>query len=330
MREFGSFEGVYQAAKGDLKKSGIVSEPLAEELTDSLAREQSHRDWETLQKKGIRYCTMFHEEYPERLRSIFDPPKHLFRLGKPVPSKNCSVAIVGARDCTAYGRDMARLFAYRLSMAGIRVISGMARGIDGWAHQGALEAGKDTYAVLGSGVDVCYPSEHRRLYESIAKSGGILSEFVPGTRAKPQFFPLRNRIISALSDGLLVVEAKQRSGSLITADLALEQGKDVFVIPGRIGDPLSEGCNRLIRQGAMPVLSPEDILEYYEISTNNIEEIRTPKQQLVLDRIGESPVSLRELDSQLDLSMTEILKQILVLKENNHIREVARDCYIRK
>ncbi len=201
-------------------------------------------------------------EYPERLRPYERMPERLYVRGDlPDPSRK-SVAVVGARACSAYGRAEALRFAGTLARNGVQIISGLALGIDSWAHIGALEAGGRTVAVLGSGADVCYPVSHGELYRRILETdGGILSEFEPGTPPLPHHFPLRNRIISALADAVLVIEARRRSGSLITVSYALEQGKPVYAVPGRNGDAVSEGCNRLIADGAGAALDPGTILE---------------------------------------------------------------------
>ena len=200
--------------------------------------------------------------YPPILKMYDRMPAMLYVRGAlPDPEKK-SVAIIGARSCSPYGKKEAQRFAGVLAENGVQIISGMALGVDSWAHIGALEAGGMTVAVLGSGIDVCYPASHEELYRRILESGGgILSEYGPGTPAMPHHFPIRNRIISALADIVLVVEAKKKSGSLITASYALEQGKNIFAIPGRNGDPLSEGCNRLIADGAGVAWEPEILLE---------------------------------------------------------------------
>ena len=224
---------------------------------------------EIKQSREIRYISRESEAWPDRLLPYERMPRGLYVIGSlPDPEKK-SVAIVGARACSAYGRAEARRFARELAEAGVQIISGMACGIDGCAHEGALEAGGRTFAVLGSGVDVCYPRENIRIYEKLAAEGGLLSEYMPGTQPLPYHFPIRNRIISGLADLVLVVEARLRSGSLITADYALEQGKSIWAIPGKNADPLSQGCNRLIAQGAGLAMSPDDILEELGISRRN-------------------------------------------------------------
>lgn len=200
------------------------------------------------------------KEYPERLTQIQRPPELLYGCGRLPTADRKAVAIVGARGCSGYGRRMAEWFGSRLAAEGVTIISGMAEGIDGISQRAALAAGGDSTAVLGCGVDICYPAANRDLYRQLAGSGCLISEYAPGSRPEAWHFPQRNRIISGLADLVLVLEAREKSGSLITAEYALEQGKDVFALPGRVGDPLSAGCNRLIREGAGSALSPEDIL----------------------------------------------------------------------
>lgn len=223
-------------------------------------------------RQGIRYIWAGEPDYPERLKKIEDPPFGLYVKGRLPEERKPTVGIVGTRMASAYGRMQARHFAASLAAEGVQIISGMARGIDGIAGRGALDEGDDSFAVLGGGVDVCYPKENRDLYEALADRGGLISEYRPGLQPQNRFFPSRNRIISGLSDILLVIEARERSGTLITVDRALEQGKDVWALPGRIDDRNSAGCNELIRQGAGIALSPEMLLESLGIR----EEGRTP------------------------------------------------------
>lgn len=186
--------------------------------------------------------------------------RHFYR-GKLPDENEPAVAVIGARECSEYGRYVAEELGQYLGRAGIQVISGMARGIDGISQQAALSAGGTSYGVLGCGVDICYPAQNRRLYEELLEKGGLLSTYAPGTKPLPQHFPPRNRIVSGLSDALIVIEARQKSGTLITVDMALEQGRDVYVVPGRLTDRLSDGCNHLLTQGAGVFLSPESFAE---------------------------------------------------------------------
>lgn len=210
--------------------------------------------------RDIRLCTIEDEEYPNILKEIFSPPMVLYYRGTLVPDA-LRIAMVGARRMSHYGEALAVEFGRKLAAAGLTVVSGAARGIDTCAHRGSLEAGGRTVAVLGCGVDVAYPRENRRLLQAIAERGAVLSEYAPGTPPLPAFFPARNRIISGLAQGTLVVEAACRSGSLITADQALSEGRDVYAIPGSVCSPTSEGCHHLIQQGARLVTRPSDILE---------------------------------------------------------------------
>lgn len=326
---FSDVAAIERASREELEKVAGLNEKDRENLSSQRQKERAEKEFLQWQGKGISCCTYGSRDYPACLKELYQPPKILYVKGRMPDSGKLSISIVGARDCSCYGRDMARMFAYRLAQAGVQIVSGMALGIDGWAHQGALEAGGDTFAVLGSGVEVCYPAEHGPLYRSLCRRGGVISEFPPDTRAKPQFFPLRNRIISGFSQGILVVEARERSGSLITADAALEQGRDVFAVPGRIGDVLSNGCNRLIRQGATPVLSPLDILEYYDQSTSIIEETRTVLEEKVLRSIGEIPVHMDWLQSTLKEGRADVFKAVLKLRSEGKIREVSRDYFVR-
>lgn len=203
-------------------------------------------------------------DYPKRMQNLPDMPDVFYCLGR-LPSNDApTAAIVGARMCTPYGRRVAEEFGRTLAARGVQIISGMALGVDGYGHRGCLDAGGDTFAVLGGGVNVCYPAKNRDIYEKIRNTGGIISEQPFGTEPLSFHFPRRNRIISALSDVVIVVEARKKSGSLITAEFAAEQGKDVFAVPGRIGDALSDGCNELIADGAFIACSPEIVLERIE------------------------------------------------------------------
>lgn len=218
------------------------------------------RDFAVLKEKGISFTTVFDEDYPLRLKNIDRPPYALYYIGDLPKDDVPSVAIIGARNCTEYGTFIANAFGTALAKEGINIISGMAIGVDGIAQRAALNTGGITYAILGSGVDICYPEANVRLYNAIKESGGIISTFPPGTTPQKRFFPERNRIVAGLSDLVLVVEARLKSGTGITVELALKMGKDVYAVPGRITDRLSDGCNMLIRQGAGIALSPEDII----------------------------------------------------------------------
>lgn len=212
---------------------------------------------------GIEYISIDQERYPKQLKNIYDPPFIFYFRGVLPEEEGLKIAIVGARKCSPYGKKVAEYLGRMLAKNDIVVVSGMARGIDTAAHQGALVGGGKTISVLGCGVNICYPQENLNLMKAIIKQGCVLSETPVSASPLAGNFPLRNRIISGLCDGVIIVEAAAKSGSLITSDSALEQGKDVFAVPGRIFDQLSEGTNQLIKMGAKPVLDIEDILEEY-------------------------------------------------------------------
>ncbi|MCR5476543.1 MAG: DNA-processing protein DprA [Lachnospiraceae bacterium] len=255
---FGSAREVWKAPEGLLRK--CVPESAVSELLAHRAAVSPDKVWERMEKNKIRAIAPCDSQYPPRLAGIPDPPPVLYVCGTlPDPGKPV-VAIVGARECSTYGKTVARQLALVLGQARIPVVSGMARGIDGISQEAALTAGGSSIAVLGCGVDICYPEDNRRLYERLKTEGCILSPYGPGVMPRPNLFPPRNRIVSGLSDALVVVEARQKSGTLITVDMALEQGREVYAVPGRITDRLSDGCNGLLGQGAQVFLSPEIFL----------------------------------------------------------------------
>ena len=213
----------------------------------------------------IKKISIENEEYPKLLKQIYDPPKTLYIMGNEKLLNSLCIAIVGCRDVTEYGKKAATYFSYNLAKNDITIVSGLAKGVDSFSHIGALEAKGKTIAVIGSGLDIIYPKENLNLVNRIIKQdGAIISEYPLGTKPDRWHFPARNRIISGLSKAVLVVEAKEKSGSLITADFAIEQGREVFAIPGNINSLNSMGTNKLIKDGAMPVLNFNDILSSVE------------------------------------------------------------------
>ncbi|MBO6233341.1 MAG: DNA-processing protein DprA [Clostridia bacterium] len=205
--------------------------------------------------------TMENEKYPILLKQIYDPPKCLYVMGNIEILNNQSIAIVGCREATEYGKKAATYFSYNLAKQNVTIVSGLARGIDSYSHIGTLKANGKTIAVIGSGLDIIYPKENEQLAKKIVEQGGaIISEYPLGTRPQKEYFPARNRIISGISQATLVIEAKEKSGSLITADFAMEQGKDVYSVPGNINSKNSVGTNNLIKDGAIPVSKFSDIL----------------------------------------------------------------------
>ena len=289
--------------------------------------------------ENIKIYKKTEEGYPKTLLQLPDAPSRLYVLGELPDPMRPAIAIVGARNCSSYGKNMAYEYARILTQRGIQVISGLARGVDAAAHAGALAAGGKTYGVMGCGVDFCYPTSSRKLYHVMQQQGGILSEFAPGTPPLSYHFPLRNRIISGLSGAILVVEAKEKSGSLITADAALEQGRTVFALPGRAGDLLSEGCNRLIYQGAIPAWKPEIILEEMEWTGKKeiIQEDFTQEKKIVLAReddlvyscVGLYPKNVDQIAQESRVEIRKLMSILVTLELQGYIREITKNYYIR-
>jgi DNA processing protein len=251
-----------------------------------------------LDEKGIRWLSRSDPEFPPLLAAIHDPPPGLFVLGAGgvAPLHGPMVAVVGARACSPYGSQVARMLGRELAGAGLVVVSGLARGVDGEAHRGALEAGGPTVAVLGCGIDRDYPAAHAELAARIRASGVTVSEYAPRVEPAPWRFPARNRIIAGLSAVTVVVEARERSGALITADLALDEGREVFAVPGEITSALSRGTNDLLRLGATPLTSAVDVLELFGLSASARERVDlSPKADVVLERLRDGPASADEL-----------------------------------
>lgn len=252
-------EALYLAGKD--KWGQVLSPKQVQALTEYTEKWRPETEYRNMREEGIELVTMADEEYPHRLRNIPDAPYGLFLRGKLLKEDAPSVALIGARECSEYGRYVARQLGAVLGRRGVTVISGMARGIDGIGQEAAMEAGGYSVGVLGSGVDVCYPAQNKDIYGKLIRTGAILSTYPLGTPARPQNFPPRNRIVSGLADAVVVIEARAKSGTLITVDMALEQGREVYVVPGRVTDRLSDGCNRLIKLGAGVLLDPESFLE---------------------------------------------------------------------
>ena len=264
LRHFGTPEDVFYADAGDILLTEGITRAQAAILEDHRL-DTADRVLADCQRLNLRLLTIQDAEYPGRLKNIYDPPCLLYVKGRlPAFDEEVAVAVVGTRDATPYGISSAEKLGYGLTKGGAVVVSGLAKGIDAAATRGALRAGGVTVGVVGNGLDVHYPYESRYLYEDVAAAGVLLSEYAPGTEPAKNHFPARNRILSGLSLATLVVEAPERSGALITADTAVEQGRDVFAVPGPIDAPNSVGCNRLIREGAVLTADAWDLLQEYE------------------------------------------------------------------
>ncbi|MFV0529053.1 MAG: DNA-processing protein DprA [Lachnospiraceae bacterium] len=287
-------------------------------------------------EQGIWYIDKEEDLYPRRMQSLPGMPKGIFFKGHLPKETLPTIAIVGARDCSPYGRAKAFSYAQTFSDAGVQVISGMALGVDGESHLGALQGATPTYAVLGNGVDICYPSSHTALYHKILHSGGVLSEFPPQIKPRPAFFPARNRIISALADVVLVIEAKKQSGSFITVEFALEQGKTVYALPGSVDSKRSEGCHRLIAQGAGIAFSADMILEEMGILRAGSTVYATQREPLekplqkIYDSIGFEPKSIAQMLLEQNVTRDVLLSLLLTLELKGRIIEISKNYYVRK
>lgn len=281
-----SAEEIWEAPLERIRNSGVLSNKQMEEF-QKYRKEYCFSAAEILMKKAISIVTYGEKGFPKRLLDIADPPFLLFYRGE-LPEDSCpAVAVIGARMCSEYGKKMAIELSMQLARNGVNIISGLASGIDGLSQKAALDAGGKSFGVLGSGADVCYPSTNYPIYKRLMENGGVISEYMPGTKPEAYHFPERNRIISGLADIVLVIEAKEKSGTAITVSMALEQGKEVMAVPGRNIDPLSIGCNRMIRDGAGMVMGVEDLLESlslqgYSFCKESAEDTKI-KQQTVED-----------------------------------------------
>lgn len=326
-------EAVWKASQKELEALGREGYEWAKKVSWFQKKSTPVERMHILGKRGIRFISFRNPGYPMRLRTLSNAPLGLFYKGS-LPEEQCrAAAIVGARMCSRFGKDMAELIAGMIVVYGGQVISGAAYGIDGVAQMEALRRGGRSYGILGCGVDVCYPKGNYLLFEQLEKQGGIISEFPPGTPPLRSHFPMRNRLISGMSDMVIVVEARKKSGSLITADFAAEQGREVYAVPGRPGEELSEGCNELISQGAGIFLSPEQFAESVlvpmgmEKSKKSLQVTLAPSEELVYSSLGLHSKGLIELQECTDMSLTELSDILLRLELKGLVRETSRNFY---
>ena len=330
---FGSLRRAWGADAFELASSGLDNKSAAA-LIEARTRVRPDAELESLAKAGVTALTWAQPEYPRLLREVADPPPALFIKGQLLPSDEVAVAIVGTRRPTAYGREVAEMLAAELAKRNITVVSGMARGIDGCAHAAAIKAGGRTIAVLGCGVDVVYPPEHRHLAGQIQEHGALVSDYPLGTGPDAVNFPPRNRIISGLSLGVVVVEADERSGALITTEFAAEQGRDVFAVPGNILNRSSRGPNRLIQQGAKVVLDIDSILEELNLGAApvqpglglDLEELdeaaagQSDLERNILAKLSREPVRVDELVRALQLPAESVTAALSIMEIRGLVR----------
>ena len=343
LEKFGNATDILNASRSDLNGFDFLKPDALAQLTTARSRLDPVHIVELCEQNQIDILSFQEERYPEQLRTIPDPPPILYVKGTLLPSDSFSLAVIGTRRCTFYGERQTERLTSALVQNGFAIISGLARGIDGIAHRAALKSGGRTVAVLGSGLQQIYPPQHKSLAQQIVDSGGcVLSEYPPLHPSAKWTFPQRNRIVSGLSLGVLVVEAPLRSGAMISARLAGEQGRDIFAVPGSIESPASSGCNQLIRDGAYLTESADDILGVLgpmrqsvllpgmeglvrhpnEVSLNDLE-------RRVLQHIGTTETSLESIVTASGLELQQVLAVLTVLERKHIIRQIAETTFVR-
>ena len=332
---FGSAKDVWNASSADVSRIAELNSDNLYKLVRSKDDENMDELYRGMEKAGARFVTYLDEEYPEALKSISDYPIGFYIIGE-MPRREYMIGVVGARSCSEYGMSVSYDIGKCLAKYDIVTVSGMAEGVDAYAHKGALDGGGKTIAVMGTGIDMCYPRGHVKLKAQIAENGCVISEFPPGTHGSSYTFPARNRIISGLSKGVAVIEAAKKSGSLITADFALEQGRTVFALPGNINSRLSVGTNALLKNGAEIITQPEDIPSFYNIDIKKKEKNKkilnnslAPNEKLVYDCIDLVPQSAEFVAAQTGLSASETQSTLAMLEIKGLVQRMSGQRYKR-
>ena len=330
---FGDLESAWGADPAGLAEAGLGAKVIERVIA---ARQKVDLDqvWSRIESQGIKILTWQDEQYPSRLKEIDQPPPVLYIRGEYLPNDLFAVAIVGTRRVTPYGRQVTEEISSFLAANGITVVSGLARGVDAVAHQTALKSGGRTIGILGSGVDKIYPPEHQKMAEQMMERGAIISDYAPGTPPDASNFPPRNRIISGLSLAVVVVEAGETSGALITAAFAAEQGREIFSVPGSILAPQSKGTNKLIQSGAQPLLSASDLMQALDIT--RIGEHKSARKILPADEtesrllnvLGGEPLHVDEIRNQTDLPIEKVSATLALMELKGMVRQVGGMNYV--
>ncbi len=331
---FGSMERAWRADSTALRSVLGTRERLLAAIVKERGQIDPLREMENLARDEISVLTIADAGYPRLLREIGAPPPVLFLRGQLLETDSAAVAVVGTRRLTPYGREMAAAIAGGLAEAGVTIVSGLATGIDGIAHRAALDAGGRTFAVLGSGIRDIYPREHSALAKRIAGCGAVISDLPPHAKPDRWNFPARNRIISGLSLGVVVVEAPEKSGALITVDFAADQGRDVFVVPGAVTATASAGCNRLLRDGARPVRNADDVLCDLRLTSGPVEAVQQPlmvgdDERRILAVLTSVPQHIDELAESSGLPLPAISGLLLTLELQQLVRNHGAQHYTR-
>lgn len=319
LEAFGDLESAWKATASELRNAGL-GQKTVQSILSNRDNIDPARELNRVYELGYSLLTIEDRNYPARLREIDLPPPLLNQFGEIAENDRLAAAIVGTRRATQYGKSVAREISYVLAGCGVTIVSGLARGIDGIAHQAAIDAGGRTIAVLGSGLDNIYPPEHRGLADNIAASGSILSDYALGTKPEGRNFPPRNRIISGLSLAVIVIEAGVSSGALITADFSADQGREVFAVPGDIYKPSSKGTNLLIQAGAHPLVKPEEVLDVLNLdlvsSQDDVAE-QLPEdevEQMVFQALSKQPIHVDDLQTRCSLPASTLNAALAMLE----------------
>jgi len=337
---FGSARAILEASENELRRVEGVSEAVAGAIVENRGRGEEELD--LAEKSGVKVIPHNSPEYPRNLQEIYDPPLVLYVRGELAPADVLAVAVIGARRCSHYGRGQAERIAGALGRIGVTVVSGLAQGIDTAAHNGALKGGGRTLAVLGNGLCDIYPKQNQKLAEKIAENGAVISEFPMRTRVDARHFPQRNRVISGLSLGVMVVEASRRSGTLITAQWALEQGREVFALPGRVDSPTSFGTHELIQKGAKLVTGPDDVLEELGpladlVETGDGKEPVSDPRALTLNSrekeiyqvLSHEPMHLDEIARSTGLPVSVVMSTLTILEIKRLVRQLSGKNFVK-
>jgi len=336
---FGSSQAVLNAGINELSQVENIDDRITHNIKNKADRAFADNQLSLIEKHKIKVITYWDKEYPAILKKIYDPPILLYIKGSFWEENDNGIGVVGTRTASQYGKWVAERFGGDLARVGVTVISGMARGIDTYAHRGAIKGGGKTVAVLGCGVDIVYPPENQKLYEQIAENGAVISEFPIGTGPVGAYFPRRNRIISGLSLGTVVVEAGKKSGALITAYIALDQGREVFAVPGSIRNFRSRGTHKLIKEGAKLVENVEDILD--EIPELKVErkkkekqgdflKLLSDKEQMLWRVLSEEPLHIDKIASDAKMETSEALALLLSLELKNFVKQLSGMMFVRR
>jgi DNA processing protein len=334
LKHFGSLDKNFKAGEGELKKVKEISPIITSRIPQAIKKIDLNKELGLIKKHRVKVITFLDKDYPENLKNIYDPPVVLYVKGKILPEDKLAIAIVGSRLASFYGLQTAEKLGFELGSRGVTIVSGLARGVDSASHKGALKAKARTLAVLGSGLANIYPEENKDLAEKISESGAVISEFPMATIPDRGNFPKRNRVISGLSLGVVCVEAAEKSGALITCDSALEQGREVFAVPGKVDSMTSKGTNKLIKQGAKLAQGAEDILEELNIEYLSGSAAKTgntldKNESLVYTLLSSDPKYIDDICLESGVGLNRIAKILLDLEIRKLIKQLPGKNFVK-